>query len=82
MLGRTLYLNLMQEKEEIYNKKKNSINRTHVGYGVSLVPAASITAHVATSAKTSSISSYCTVNVSQSLINKKGKQYATVKFKT
>lgn len=48
----------------------------------SMVPAASMTASAATSAKTSSSSSYCTVNISQSLINRKGKQYATVKFKT
>lgn len=48
----------------------------------SMIPAASLTTSAATSAKTSSYSSYCTVNISQSLINKKGKQYATVKFKT
>lgn len=48
----------------------------------SMIPAATMTASAATSAKTSSSSSYCTVNISQSLINKKGKQYATVKFKT
>jgi len=46
-----------------------------------MIPATSLTASAATSAKTSS-SSYCTVKISQSLINKKGKQYATVKFKT
>lgn len=48
----------------------------------STIPAATMTAFAATSAKTSSSSSYCTVNISRSLINKKGKQYATVKFKT
>ena len=37
--------------------------------------------YAATSAKTSS-SSYCTVKINQSLINKSGKQYATVKLKT
>ena len=47
----------------------------------SLVPAASVTAHAATSAKTES-SAYCTVKISQSLLNKKGKQYAKVKIKT
>lgn len=47
----------------------------------SLVLAASITAHAATSAKTQS-SAYCTVKISQSLLNKKGKQYAKVKIKT
>ena len=47
----------------------------------SMIPAASLTAHAATSAKTDS-SAYCTVRISQSLINKRGKQYATVKIKT
>ena len=47
----------------------------------SFVPAVSITAHAATSAKTES-SAYCTVKISQSLLSKKGKQYATVKIKT
>lgn len=36
----------------------------------SLIPAASVTAHAATSAKTES-SAYCTVKISQSLLNKK-----------
>lgn len=48
----------------------------------SMIPAATLTASAATSAKTSSSLSYCTVNISQSLINIKGRQYATVKFKT
>jgi len=48
---------------------------------LSVIPVASLTASAATSAKTSS-SSYCTVNISQSLINKPGTQYATVKLKT
>lgn len=47
----------------------------------SLIHATSMTAHAATSAKTDS-SAYCTVKISQSLINKRGKQYATVKIKT
>ncbi len=47
----------------------------------SMIPAASLTAHAATSAKTDS-SAYCTVKISQSLINKRGRQYATVKIKT
>lgn len=47
----------------------------------SMIPTTSLTAHAATSAKTNS-SAYCTVRISQTLINKRGKQYATVKIKT
>lgn len=47
----------------------------------SMIPAASLTTYAATSARTSS-SSYCTVKISQSLINKRGRQYANVKIKT
>lgn len=47
----------------------------------SMIPSASLTAHAATSAKTEP-SAYCTVEISQSLLNKKGKQYAKVKIKT
>lgn len=47
----------------------------------SMIPVESLTVHAATSAKTDS-SAYCTVRISQSLINKRGKQYATVKIKT
>lgn len=47
----------------------------------SLIPAASLRAQAATSAKTDS-SAYCTVRISQSLLNKSGTQYATVKIKT
>lgn len=38
-------------------------------------------ASAATSGRTGT-SSYCTVKISQSLINKRGRQYATVKIKT
>ena len=48
---------------------------------VSMLSVATLTASAATSATTSS-SAYCTVNISQSLLNKPGLQYATVKFKT
>ena len=47
----------------------------------SMIPSASLTAHAATSAKTEP-SAYCTVEISQSLLNQKGKQYAKVKIKT
>ena len=47
----------------------------------SMIPAASLSASAATNAKTGS-SAYCTVKISQSLINKRGRQYATVKLKT
>lgn len=47
----------------------------------SLVPVTSTTTYAATSARTNS-SAYCTVRISQSLLYKKGKQYATVKIKT
>ena len=47
----------------------------------SMIPATSLTACAATSAKTDS-SAYCTVRINQSLINKRGTQYATVKIKT
>lgn len=46
----------------------------------SMIPSASLTAHAATSAKTES-SAYCAVEISQSLLNKKGKQYAKVKIR-
>lgn len=41
----------------------------------SMIPAVSLTAYAATSAKN------CTVRISRSLINKRCKQYATVKIK-
>ena len=41
-----------------------------------------IKVQAATSAKFSSSGSYCEVRINQSLINKKGRQYATVKLKT
>ena len=47
----------------------------------SVIPAASLNVSAATSAKTNS-HSYCTVKINQSLINKKGRQYAKVKIKT
>lgn len=48
---------------------------------VGILSAIPMSASAATNGRTGS-SSYCTVKISQSLINKKGKQYATVKLKT
>lgn len=48
---------------------------------ISLFSAISLPASAATSGETGS-SSYCTVRINQSLINKRGRQYATVKIKT
>lgn len=47
----------------------------------SLIPAATFSSSAATSGRTGS-STYCTVKINQSLINKRGKQYAKVKIKT
>ncbi|MBO5306287.1 MAG: hypothetical protein J6B12_05935 [Clostridia bacterium] len=47
----------------------------------SVIPATTLQTSAVTSAKINS-SSYCTVKINQSLINKKGKQYAKVKLKT
>lgn len=47
----------------------------------SMLFATSITASAATTGKTGS-STYCTVRINQSLINKRGKQYAKVTLKT
>jgi len=47
----------------------------------SVLSASALAVSAATSGKTDD-SIYCTVKIDQSLINKPGKQYATVKFKT
>lgn len=48
---------------------------------LSIIPATSLTASAATNGRTGS-STYCTVKISQKLLNKKGTQYAKVKIKT
>ena len=48
---------------------------------LTILPMTSMTTHAATNAKVGS-SNYCTVTINQSLINKRGKQYAKVKLKT
>lgn len=48
---------------------------------LTMVPATTLTASAVTTARVGA-SSYCTVNISNTLLNKKGTQYATVKLKT
>lgn len=48
---------------------------------LSVIPATAVNTSAATSGRTGS-SSYCTVRINQSLLNRKGKQYAKVKLKT
>lgn len=48
---------------------------------LSAIPMASVKASAATSGKIGS-STYCTVKINDSLINKRGRQYATVKLST
>lgn len=48
---------------------------------LTMLPATALTATAATTARFGT-SNYCTVNISNSLLNKRGTQYATVKLKT
>lgn len=73
--------NHKNRKKEVFMKKKIFTFILTLAMILSILPASTLDVSAATSAKTSS-SSYCTVKISQSLLNKRGKQYAKVKIKT